>query len=49
MVLNWKIFEHHGHNDVYADLYSDLWCKSDEWAMENLEGEALDYYFRTTD
>ena len=49
MVLNWKIFEHHKRNDEYADLYQDLWDKSDEWACENLDGEALDYYLRTTD
>lgn len=49
MVLNWKIYEHYERNDEYADLYQELWHKSDEWACENLEGEALDYYFRTTD
>ena len=49
MALNWKIFEHYGHNDEYAKLYDELWRKSDEWACENLEGEALDYYFITTD
>ena len=49
MVLNWKIFEHYERNDEYATLYNDLWIEADEWACENLEDEALDYYFRTTD
>ena len=49
MVLNWKIYEHYEHNDKYANLYNDLWMKSDEWAQENLTGEALEYYYRITD
>lgn len=49
MVLNWKIYEHYKDNTIYAELYSGLWCESDEWVMENLEGEALDYYITTTD
>lgn len=49
MVLNWKIHEHYGVNDEYAELYNDLWLQSDEWAYENLKDEALDYYFATTD
>ena len=49
MVLNWKIYEHYEHNDKYANLYHELWMKSDEWAQENLTGEALEYYYRVTD
>lgn len=49
MVLNWKIWEHHGHNDAYAKLYNDLWIQLDDWAMDNLTGEALSYYLQTTD
>jgi hypothetical protein len=49
MALNWKIHEHYGHNDAYAEVYDELWREADEWAMENLKGEALQYYLRTTD
>ena len=49
MALNWKIHEHYGRNDAYAKAYDELWCEADEWAMENLKGEALQYYLRTTD
>ena len=49
MVLNWKIHEHYGSNENYAKVYDALWRKADEWAMDNLKGEALQYYLRTTD
>lgn len=49
MTLNWKIHEHYGHNYTYAEIYDKLWREADEWAMENLKGEALLYYLRTTD
>lgn len=49
MVLNWKIFEHYERNDVYAQLYDELWRKADKWACENLDGEDLCYYYATTD
>lgn len=49
MVLNWKIWEHHGHNDRYAKLYDELWTKADIYAQENLEGDELSYFYRTTD
>jgi hypothetical protein len=49
MVLNWKIWEHHGHNDKYAKLYNDLWGKADLYAQEHLKGAELSYFYRTTD
>ena len=49
MVLNWKIHEHYGLNDDYAEVYDELWRATDEWAMDNLKGEALQYYLTTTD
>lgn len=49
MALNWKIHEHYGRNDEYAEVYDGLWREADEWAMENLKDEALQYYLRTTD
>lgn len=49
MVLNWKMWDHYNHNNAYSDLYNDLWIKTDNYAMENLKGEDLRYYCRTTD
>lgn len=49
MALNWKIWEHYGHNDVYASLYNDLWEKTDEYALDNLKGDEFTYFYRTID
>lgn len=49
MVLNWKIREHHGHNDELAELYNSLWEQADAWACDNLTGEELAYFYNTTD
>lgn len=49
LVLNWKIWQWNGKNDLYAELYNDLWAKTDEWACENLKGDELSYFYRTTD
>lgn len=49
MVLNWKIWEHHGRLNHFAKLYNDLWEAADLYAQENLKGEELSYFYRTTD
>jgi len=49
MVLNWKIWEHHEHNEEYEKLYTSLWEKADGYACDNLKGEELSYFYRTTD
>ena len=49
MVLNWKIWEHYETNEAYAEVYNDLWEKADAYACENLKGEDLAYFYRTTD
>ena len=48
MALNWKIWEHYEKNDAYAELYNKLWLQADEWANENLDGDAYHYYWCTT-
>ena len=48
MVMSWKSFEHE-HNPAYCKLYSDLYYKTDEYACENLKGDDLSYYYKTTD
>ena len=49
MALNWKIWQHYGRNNKYAEIYNDLWMKAVEYAETHLEGEELAYYYRTTD
>lgn len=49
VVLNWKIWEHYERNETLAQLYNDLWIDADEYAMENLKGEELAYFYSTTD
>ena len=49
MVLNWKIWWWHGKNEEYAKLYDRLWREIDEWCIDNLKGEELEYYYKTTD
>ena len=49
MVLNWKIWEWCEKDAAFADLYNALWEKADAYACENLKGEELDYFYRTTD
>jgi hypothetical protein len=47
MVMNWKMWEH--ESDAFCKVYYDLYIKASTYAMKNLKGEELEYYFRTTD
>ena len=49
MVLNWKIWEHYESNEELARVYDSLWREADGWCMDNLKGDDLTYFFRTTD
>ena len=50
MVLNWKLWDHYvKKNDEFALLYNELWLKADEYAVNNLHDEELEYFYRTTD
>lgn len=49
MVLNWKLHRWYNVKDEYAKVYNDLYLKLDEWCMENLKGDDLDYFLSTTD
>lgn len=49
MVLNWKIWQHYESNEPLARIYNELWETADAWAAENLTGEELEYFYRTTD
>ena len=49
MVLNHKIWQWYEKNDALARVYNELWDKTAEYAMKNLKGEELSYYFEVTD
>lgn len=49
MVLNWKIWEYYEIDDEYANLYNELWGEADDYAVYNLEGSELNYFYRVTD
>ena len=49
MALNWKAFEHKADNLNLSDLYFDLFGAVDKYAKNNLKGDELRYYCRTTD
>lgn len=50
MVLNHKCwaFYHLKKNDL-CELYKSLYERADEYALDNLKGEELEYFIRTTD
>lgn len=49
MVLNHKIWQWYKTNEPLARVYNDLWGKTAQYAMDNLKGEELSYYFEVTD
>lgn len=49
LVLNHKIWFWYETNNVYAELYNELWEKTHDYALDNLKGEEFQYYFITTD
>ena len=49
IVLNHKIWQHYETNEPIARLYNELWLKADAYAIENLKGDELVYFYRTTD
>lgn len=49
MVLNWKCWRWYEVNNDYSKLYSQMYYMLDEWCMNNLKGEELEYYIQTTD
>ena len=50
LVLNWKLWYHYENGDEeLSRLYNDLWGKTDEYAIEHLNGEALRYFYDTVD
>jgi len=48
MVLNWKMWAYEKDQE-YCNLYYTLWEKAKNYALNNLKGEELSYYFDITD
>ena len=49
MVLNSKIWQWFEKNAALAAIYNDFWKIADQYALNNLKGEELDYFYRVTD
>lgn len=49
MVLNWKIWQHYEQNEPLARIYNELWQEADAYALDNLVGDELSYFFGVTD
>lgn len=48
LVLNWKIWSYYETNKELSEVYNDLWIQLDQWCINNLTGDALKYYYSTT-
>lgn len=49
LVLNHKCWQHYQKNDELSQLYSNLYYQAREYAVDNLEGEDFEYFYRITD
>lgn len=49
MVLNHKIWHHYKTNIELAKVYNELYDEANDWCWDNLKGEDLDYFYKTTD
>ena len=49
MVLNHKIWQWFEKNAALAAMYNDFWEIADQYALNNLKGEELDYFYTVTD
>ena len=50
LVLNTKCWQHYNEKHMeYSNLYKNLYIKTHEYALENLNDDELKYYLTTTD
>lgn len=49
LVLNHKAWQHMDKNPVLSDLYVTLYEVCDNYAIDNLKGHELKYFFEVTD
>lgn len=48
LVLNHKCWQNYQKNDKLSKLYSNLYYQALEYAVDNLEGEDFEYFYRIT-
>lgn len=56
LVLNHKIWQHYDSKkpanhptNVLAKLYDEIWRKANDYALDHLKGDDLDYFYTATD
>ena len=49
LVLNHKIWQHNKADPEMAKLNNSRWMQADQYAIENLKGSELEYYYEVTD
>ena len=49
LVLNWKMWDWAEKDTTIARLYQELWEKADNYALDNLKGDEMTYFYQTTD
>lgn len=49
MVVNHKMWQWHEHNSTLSNVYENAWETVEQYAMENLKGDELSYYYRVLD
>lgn len=49
IVLNHKIWQWYETDEAKAKLYNELWIKTDNYALDNLKGDELNYFIRRVD
>lgn len=49
MVLNWKVWLWHEENGSIAQMYNEFFETADRYALDNLRGDALQYFLKTVD
>lgn len=48
LVLNWKIWQLYPIKEDIAKVYNELWEEADAYCMDNLKGDDLQYFLKTT-
>lgn len=49
IVLNHKVWQHYKTNEKLYTVYLSLWEEADAYAIDNLKGDELSYFFNVTD
>ena len=48
MVLNRKLWSYYETNQIYGNIYYDLYEKTNSYALDNLKDEEFSYYYDVT-